>query len=127
MRAQVPDQVLCPYERARRLFRNRNALMEDPVEHIAEEKKLRPWVPEEKRIFNEKFLAHPKVPRKICACSAFHLTLWHCFWLPDSNCIFDGCILHLRYSAGRLRGRLAQGRCSALDAKIQVCVQCFAP
>ncbi len=47
MCVQVPNQVLCPYERARRLFRNRNALMEDPVEHIAEEKKLRPWVPAE--------------------------------------------------------------------------------
>ena len=40
--------------------------MEDPVEHLAEEKKLRPWVSEEKRIFNEKFLAHPKVHRKLC-------------------------------------------------------------
>ena len=66
LHAQVPDQVLCPHERARRLFRNRNALIEDPIEHIAEEKKLRPWVPEEKRIFNEKFLAHPKVRRKWC-------------------------------------------------------------
>lgn len=45
-----------------RRFNNRNALVEDPVQHIAEEKKLRPWLPEEKRTFNEKYLAHPKVP-----------------------------------------------------------------
>lgn len=49
--------------------------MEDPVEHIAEEKKLRPWVPEEKRIFNEKFLAHPKVNRKLYPSGASRLSL----------------------------------------------------
>lgn len=58
---QIPDQMQCPYEKAMRRFDNRNALIEDPVQHIQEEKKLRPWMPEEKRIFNEKFLAHPKV------------------------------------------------------------------
>ncbi len=57
---QIPDQMQCPYEKAMRRFDNRNALVEDPVQHIEEEKKLRPWMPEEKRIFNEKFLAHPK-------------------------------------------------------------------
>ena len=59
---QIPDQMQCLYEKAMRRFSNRNALIEDPVQHILEEKKLRPWLPEEKRIFNEKFLAHPKVP-----------------------------------------------------------------
>ena len=62
MHPQIPDQLQCPYEKAMRRFNNRNALIEDPVQHIAEEKKLRPWLPEEKRIFNEKYLAHPKVP-----------------------------------------------------------------
>ena len=57
---QVPDQLQDPYEKAMRKFDNRNALIEDPVECIQEEKKLRPWMPEERRIFNEKFLTHPK-------------------------------------------------------------------
>lgn len=57
---QIPDQMQCPYESAMRQFHNTNALVEDPVEAIAEEKKLRPWAPEERRTFNEKFLAHPK-------------------------------------------------------------------
>ena len=70
MSVQIPDQMQCPYETAMRRFDNRNALIEDPVQHIQEEKKLRPWMPEEKRVFNEKFLAHPKV-----RCSPSHSIL----------------------------------------------------
>lgn len=53
-----------------RQFDNRNALIADPVEYIQEEKKLRPWMPEERRIFNEKFLAHPKARCAIKALQA---------------------------------------------------------
>ncbi len=65
MCAQVPPQVLCPYERAARRFVCRNARVEDPVELLKQERQLRPWTPEEKRIFNEKFLVHPKVCRRL--------------------------------------------------------------
>jgi hypothetical protein len=61
MCAQVPPQVLCPFERAARRYICRNARVADPVELLRQEHLLRPWTPEEKRIFNEKFLAHPKV------------------------------------------------------------------
>jgi hypothetical protein len=58
---QVPAQVLCPFERAAMRYINKNARVDDPVEALAEEKRQRPWTPEEKRVFNEKFLQHPKV------------------------------------------------------------------
>ena len=57
---------------AMRKFDNRNALIEDPLEYIQEEKKLRPWMPEERRIFNEKFLAHPKARCAIGTLQAFN-------------------------------------------------------
>jgi nuclear receptor co-repressor 1 len=57
----VPPQLLCPHERAARRYINRNALVDDPVALLEEEKRQRPWTPEERRIFNEKFLQHPKV------------------------------------------------------------------
>ena len=65
MCAQVPPQILCPYERAARRFICHNARVDDPVELLRQERQLRPWTPEEKRIFNEKFLAHPKVRPRV--------------------------------------------------------------
>ncbi len=58
---QVPPQILCPYERAAQRYICHNALVEDPVEYLRQERLIKPWTPEEKRIFNEKFLQHPKV------------------------------------------------------------------
>lgn len=63
MCVQVPAQILCPQERAAKCYINCNARVDDPVELLHQERQLRPWTPEEKRIFNEKFLVHPKVCR----------------------------------------------------------------
>jgi len=63
MCTQVPAQILCPQERAAKCYINCNARVDDPVEWLRQERLLKPWTPEEKRIFNEKFLVHPKVCR----------------------------------------------------------------
>ena len=57
----VPDQIVNPVERCMRVFVSDNSLVPDPVEQMAYEHKLRPWSDDEKRIFNEKCLAHYKV------------------------------------------------------------------
>ncbi|BDA48420.1 probable nuclear receptor corepressor 1 at N-terminal half [Coccomyxa sp. Obi] len=62
---QVPPQILCPYERAAQRYICHNARVDDPVEYLRQERQIRPWTPEEKRIFNEKFLQHPKDFRRI--------------------------------------------------------------
>ena len=57
----VPDQIVDPVERSMRVFVSDNSLVPDPVEQMAYEHELRPWSDDEKRIFNEKCLAHYKV------------------------------------------------------------------
>lgn len=58
---QIPPQQLCPHERASARFDSCNALVADPVAALAAEERERPWAPDEKRVFNEKFLAFGKV------------------------------------------------------------------
>ena len=65
--AQVPPQLLCPHERAWQRFDTTNALVPDPAAALAAEERERPWSPEEKRVFNEKFLAFPKARPLIMA------------------------------------------------------------
>ncbi len=52
--------MIDPAERAARRFVSTNARVDDPLAALAEEAAARPWAPEERRLFNEKFLAHPK-------------------------------------------------------------------
>ena len=78
---QVPSQLLDPAERAAQLFINTNARVDDPVAELAAEQALRPWTPEEKRVFNEKFLAHPKV----CPCAWPMAAACVCHWLGLVN------------------------------------------
>jgi len=63
----VPPQLLCPHERAWQRFDTCNALVPDPAAALAAEERERPWSPEEKRVFNEKFLAFPKARPLIMA------------------------------------------------------------
>lgn len=58
--AQIPPQLLCPHEREAQRFDSSNALVSDPMAALEAEERERPWATEEKRIFNEKFLAFPK-------------------------------------------------------------------
>ena len=71
----MPNQVIDPAERAARRFISTNARVDDPVALLAEEAAARPWTPEERRLFNEKFLAHPKA-RRPCL-PAVHLLSMH--------------------------------------------------
>ena len=58
---EMHDQVLDDEQRRNSMFPTDNALVEDPVALLAYEASLRPWTPEEKRIFMDKYLAYPKV------------------------------------------------------------------
>ena len=57
---QVPKQ-LCARERAAERFVTNNARVHDPVAALVAEERVRPWTADEKRIFMDRFLAHPKV------------------------------------------------------------------
>lgn len=56
----IPDQIIDDSAR-RACFPTTNALIEDPVAELAYEDSLHPWTAEEKRVFMDKFMAHPKV------------------------------------------------------------------
>ncbi|KAK9836331.1 hypothetical protein WJX81_006307 [Elliptochloris bilobata] len=62
---KIPSQLLCPHERASQRFDSANALVADPVAAREAEERERPWAPDEKRVFNEKFLAFGKDFRRI--------------------------------------------------------------
>lgn len=53
--------LLDPRERRARVFVSDNARVEDPIAWQQQEDLVRPWLPDEKRIFMDKYLAHPKV------------------------------------------------------------------
>lgn len=55
---------MCTSERERRFkaFDNRNSLVADPAAEFLAEDAVRPWTEDEKRLFLDKFIQHPKVP-----------------------------------------------------------------
>ena len=61
----MPDQIIDPEEKQAMTFVSDNGLIEDPVEEMQFEAKLRPWSEEEKRIFNDKCTLYYKV----CSCT----------------------------------------------------------
>lgn len=58
---EIPDQIVDEAARKAECFPSENGRVEDPVALLEEEDSQRPWTPEEKRIFMDKFLAYPKV------------------------------------------------------------------
>ncbi|EFJ53127.1 hypothetical protein VOLCADRAFT_127385 [Volvox carteri f. nagariensis] len=61
----LPDMVLDPWERRWRAYDNRNGLVQDPVRELEEERMIKSWAEEERTLFMDKFLQHPKDFRKI--------------------------------------------------------------
>ena len=58
---KLQNQILDPEELRLSLFTsNRNSLVEDPKAELATEKRTRPWVEWEKKIFHEKFASYGK-------------------------------------------------------------------
>jgi hypothetical protein len=62
---KLPAMVLDPEEKRLAVFRTRNALVEDPYGEMEQLKKVRPWTPEEKKIFHEKFASYGKNFKRI--------------------------------------------------------------
>ena len=67
---QLPDQMLDPRSRKWSRFVSTNGLVADAAAELADEKHIRPWSAEEKRIFCERFLQTPKVSL-YCLCNSF--------------------------------------------------------
>lgn len=57
--AVIPPLLLAPEERKRK-YTNNNGLILDPLREYSERKFVNTWTEQEKEIFKEKFLLHPK-------------------------------------------------------------------
>lgn len=63
---KMPDRILYPWQG--RMWINRNRLVRDPAADLCASMERSPWTDEEKKIFMEKFLEHPKVCSRIQIC-----------------------------------------------------------
>ena len=77
---QVDSQMLDPSDLKWSRFVSTNGRVADAAAELEEEELVRPWSPEEKRIFNDKFLLYPKVgycPRRFCCYHTRSLSTRH--------------------------------------------------
>lgn len=58
---QLDDQILDPDAQRWSCFVSTNGLVLNPAAELEEEEQVRPWSEDEKKIFFDKFMAHPKV------------------------------------------------------------------
>ena len=57
---QMPEPSTSSWDRGR-IFVDKNRLVEDPEAQLLEEENTKPWSPDEKKMFMDKFIEHPKV------------------------------------------------------------------
>lgn len=77
MSFSTPAMMLDPWERRWKMYINRNGLVEDPVQELKEDFIGKDWTVEEKQIFRDKFLQHPK-DFKAISNSLEHRTMAEC-------------------------------------------------
>jgi hypothetical protein len=97
--ATLPDLLVDPRERSARAWDSRNGLIVDALASERAYKNKNPWTEHEKRIFEKKFVAHPKQFRKIAA------------FLPNKNVNESVPLSELSAAISKLRAWLAHLIC----------------